>query len=76
MSSREAFRIILPTGKAHAAATDLHRVLEAVVELHLDAPVFADGVQDHSKQQLPQALENSAWAGTHSAFLISAFRAT
>lgn len=57
-------RAVLPAGKSHGATTDLHRVLEAVVELHLHAPVFADGVQDHSKEQLPQALENSVWAGT------------
>lgn len=39
--------------------TDLHRVLEAVVELHLNAPVFCQGIQDHPQEQLPHALENS-----------------
>lgn len=57
-------RAVLPAGKTHAATTDLHRVLEAVVELHLHAPVLGDGVQDHTEEQLPQALENSVWAGT------------
>lgn len=50
-------------GETHATVTDLHRVLEAVVELHLHAPVLGDGVQDHPKEQLPQALENSVLAG-------------
>lgn len=57
-------RAVLPARKTHAATTDLHRVLEAVVELHLHAPVLGDGVQDHTEEQLPQALENSVWAGT------------
>lgn len=39
--------------------TDLHCVLEAVVELHLNTPVFSDRVQDHPNEQLPHALENS-----------------
>lgn len=50
-------------GETHATVTDLHRVLEAVVELHLHAPVLGDGVQDHPEEQLPQALENSVLAG-------------
>ena len=47
-------------GDVNPVVTDLHCVLEAVVELHLDAPVFCDRVQDHPQQQLPHALENSA----------------
>lgn len=41
-------------------STDLNCVLEAVVEFHLDTPVFCYRVQDHPQEQLPQALENSA----------------
>ncbi len=39
--------------------TDLHCVLEAVVELHLNSPVFCNRIQDHPQEQLPHALENS-----------------
>lgn len=42
-----------------AVITDLYCVLEAVVKLHLDTPVFSDRVQDHPQEELPHALENS-----------------
>lgn len=48
------------TALSDTVITDLHCVLEAVVELHLNAPVFRDRVQDHPQEQLPHALENSA----------------
>ena len=55
--------LILVTGKKtvkeQCVITDLHCVLETVVELHLNAPVFCHRVQDHPHEQLPHALEDS-----------------
>lgn len=53
-------RLEIVIHEQNVSVTDLHCVLETVVELHLNAPVFCNRVQDHPQEQLPHALENSA----------------